>query len=141
MVNDKKSSKKVKSRRSIDCTQCKTQSVCCRLGAWIDLGEAKKIISAGIKGDFFHLEKDKHFPSGYRIGTSYEDERCSFLRPDGLCLIHKKNFSLKPVTCKEFPYENNRISYFADVLCFPYKTKIKNNRKKFRGYNNIRKKK
>jgi len=130
MADDKKNSKKIKSGRSIDCLQCKTQSDCCRLGAWIDLEEAKRIISSGIKGDFFHLEKDKSFPSGYRIGTSYEDETCSFLGSDGLCLVHKKDFGLKPITCKEFPYENNRISSFADVLCAPYKAKIKNRRKK-----------
>jgi len=139
MADDKKGSKKIKSRKSIDCAQCKTQSDCCRIGAWIDLEEAKKIISAGIRGDFFHLEKDKSFPSGYRIGTSHEDDVCSFLGPDGLCLIHKKNFGLKPVTCKEFPYENNRISYFTDVLCTTYRAKIKNNRKNM-GYNNIGKK-
>jgi Fe-S-cluster containining protein len=121
--------KKKKSRRSINCLACKTQSDCCRLGAWIDLGEAKRIISRGIKGDFFHLEKSKDFPSGYCIGTSYEDEPCSFLDSAGLCRIHKVDYRLKPKTCRDFPYDNNRIAYFADVLCVPYKTKIKNRKK------------
>jgi len=121
---------KRKSKRSISCLECRTQSDCCRLGAWIDLGEAKKIISLKIKGDFFHLEKDRHFPSGYRIGTSYEDDPCSFLDADGLCSIHKVDYNFKPKTCKEFPYENNKISSFADVLCTPYKSKIKNRNKK-----------
>lgn len=123
-------SKKIKTRKSIDCLKCKTQADCCQLGAWIDLEEAKKILSRGIKGDFFHLEKDKYFPSGFKVGTSYEDEPCLFLESDGLCLIHKVDYKLKPVTCKEFPYENNRISYFADVLCTVRKANIKNRKKK-----------
>jgi len=110
-----------KKKIKINCYECKTQSDCCRLGAWIDLEEAKKILSLGIKGDFFHLEKDKDFVSGYRVGTSYEDERCSFLDADGLCAIHKADYSLKPGTCKDFPYENNKLSSFADVLCTVFK--------------------
>lgn len=117
--------KKRKAKKGINCIECKSQSDCCRLGAWIDLEEAKKIISLGIKGDFFHLEKDKDFPSGYRVGTSYVDEPCSFLGSDGLCSIHKLDYSLKPSTCKEFPYENNKVSPFADVLCTPFKAKIR----------------
>lgn len=123
-------SEKRKTRKSIDCFKCKTQADCCRLGAWIDLEEAKKIVSRGIKGDFFHLEKDKDFPSGFKVGTSYEDEPCLFLGSDGLCLIHKVDHKLKPVTCKEFPYENNRISYFADVLCTLHKANIEKRKKK-----------
>ena len=53
----KKTSKK-KQQEVIDCSACKTQSDCCRVGAWIDLEEAKKILSLGIKGDFFHLEME-----------------------------------------------------------------------------------
>jgi len=118
--------KKNKTRKSIDCFKCRTQSDCCQLGAWIDLEEAKKIASRRIKGDFFHLEIDKDFPSGYRVGTSYEDEKCSFLDPDGLCRVHKVDYKLKPVTCKEFPYEDNKLSSFVGVLCTPYKNKMKN---------------
>jgi len=116
---------KKKARVRIHCRKCKTQSDCCQLGAWIDLEEAKKITSSGIKGDFFHLEKDRSFPSGFRIGTSIEDNPCVFLDSDGLCRIHKFDYSLKPVTCREFPYENGKVSSFADVLCTPYKNKIK----------------
>jgi Fe-S-cluster containining protein len=114
----------------IKCHECDTRSDCCRFGAWIDLEEAKKIISCGIKGDFFHLEKDKDFPSGYRIGTSYEDEACSFLGKDGLCAIHKFDYSVKPKTCREFPYEDKKLSSFADVLCTPYKSRLKKKRKR-----------
>jgi len=121
--------KKKKSRRSIKCVECRTQADCCRLGAWIDLEEAKRIVARGIKGDFFHLEKDKSFPSGYRVGTSYEDNPCSFLGSDGLCLVHKVDYRLKPKTCKDFPYENNRVSSFADFLCTQYKSKIKKRNK------------
>jgi len=121
--------KKKKSRRSINCYECKTQHDCCRLGAWIDLEEAKDILSLKLKGDFFHLEKDQSFPSGYKIGTSIEDEQCTFLDSDGLCSIHKVSYKHKPVTCKEFPYENKRISSFADVLCTEYKKKLRNKKR------------
>ena len=114
----------------IDCRKCKTQADCCRIGAWIDLEEAKKILTLGLKGDFFHLERDKDFPSGYRIGTSIEDEQCTFLDPDGLCSVHKIDYKLKPKTCKDFPYENNKLSDYAVVLCVAHKRKIKNKKKK-----------
>lgn len=117
-------------KEKIHCHKCKNQSDCCRFGAWIDLEEAKLIISAGIKGDFFHLEIDKSFPSGFKVGTSIEDNPCVFLDPDGLCRIHKHDYALKPVTCKEFPYENGRVSSFADVLCTPYRNKIRNKKRK-----------
>ena len=117
-------------KETICCHKCRTQADCCRMGAWIDLEEAKKIIARGIKGDFFHLEVDEDFPSGFRVGTSFEDEPCSFLDSDGLCLIHKVDYNLKPKTCKEFPYENSKLSDFADVLCTPFKAKIKNKRNK-----------
>lgn len=110
---------------AIDCSKCRNQADCCRMGAWIDLEEAKKILSLGIKGDFFHLEIDKDFPSGYKVGTSYEDEQCVFQDPDGLCRIHKIDYALKPVTCKEFPYEGGKIAPIADVLCVEHKSRIK----------------
>lgn len=116
----------------IDCAECNSQSDCCRFGAWADLEEAKKITSLRLKGEFFQLEKDEDFPSGYKLGTSYEDEPCSFLDPDGLCSIHKVDYDLKPQSCREFPYEDGRISPFADVLCTLYKSKKKkkkNNKK------------
>ncbi|MBU1870212.1 MAG: YkgJ family cysteine cluster protein [Candidatus Omnitrophica bacterium] len=109
--------KKKIEKHVIKCHECRTQADCCRMGAWIDLEEAKAIASAGIKGDFFHLEKDSDFPSGFCVGTSFEDEPCSFLDPDGLCRVHKLDYNLKPKTCIEFPYENNKLSDFVDVLC------------------------
>ena len=117
----------------IKCHHCKTQADCCRMGAWIDLGEAKKIVLAGIKGDFFHLEKDDQFPSGFCVGTSFEDESCSFLDPDGLCRIHKIDYKLKPKTCIEFPYEDNKLSSYAQVLCTLFKARKKKSGKKTSG--------
>ena len=111
--------------RKIDCIKCKQQKSCCDFGAWVDLGEAQKILSLGIKGDFYHLQKHKEYPSGYRVGTSYEDNQCYFLTPDGLCAIHKVDYSLKPDHCKEFPYENGKISPFANLLCPVFKAKRK----------------
>lgn len=113
----------------IDCSKCSKKHTCCDFGAWVDLEQAKKILSLGLKGDFYHLEKDKDSPSGYRVGTSVEDNRCSFLTRDGLCSIHKVNYDLKPLHCKEFPYENGRLSPFADVLCLQAKQKKRKKRK------------
>lgn len=119
--------KKNKKRKELVlCHKCRNQSDCCSVGAWIDLEEAKKIASYGIKGEFFHLEMDPVFPSGFKVGTSYEDEPCSFLDPDGLCRIHKISYDLKPVTCKEFPYEEDKLASIAHSLC----TLLKNRRKK-----------
>ena len=115
--------KKQKSKPSIDCNSCRSQSDCCRLGAWADLAEAKIIVSLGLKGEFFQLEKDKDFPSGYKIGTSYEDDPCTFLDPDGLCSIHKIDYHLKPQVCKEFPYEDNCLAPIADILCTVHKAR------------------
>ncbi len=122
--------KNKKKKEIIDCNKCKNQSACCRFGAWIDLEEAKNILKAGIKGDFFHLEIDKSFPSGWKVGTSIEDEKCVFLDPDGLCRVHKFDYGLKPVTCKEFPYEDGELSSFADVLCIPYKDRLKSRKRR-----------
>jgi len=123
---------KRKNKINIDCFQCEKQSDCCRLGAWIDLEEAKKILSLGIEGDFFHLEEDKHFPSGYKVGTSYEDEPCVFLDSDGLCRIHKVDYAFKPVTCKEFPYEGGKIASIAEFLCVAHKPKAKKDKRRKR---------
>lgn len=122
--------KKAKKHHHIDCRECRTQADCCRFGAWADLEEAKKIIALGLKGEFFQLEKDEDFPSGYKLGTSYEDEPCTFLDSKGLCTIHKVDYDLKPQTCKEFPYEDKKISPFADVLCTLHKSKMKRKKQK-----------
>jgi Fe-S-cluster containining protein len=107
--------------KKIDCSKCKQQDFCCGTGAWVDLEEAKKILSLGLKGEFYHLEKDKDFPSGYKIGTSLEYNRCSFITSEGLCSIHKINYGLKPVHCKEFPYENGKPAPFVKDLCLAAK--------------------
>ncbi|MFH0827250.1 MAG: YkgJ family cysteine cluster protein [Candidatus Omnitrophota bacterium] len=117
----------MRKKKKVECTECKAQAKCCRLGAWVDLGEAKKILGLGIKGgDFFHFEKDDSFPSGYKVGTSIEDEACTFITREGLCAIHKIDYNLKPTTCREFPYENGRLSSIARHLC----EIVKSNRKK-----------
>jgi len=121
----------MKRKQIIECRECKTQARCCRMGAWVDLGQAKKILDLGIKGaDFFHLEKDADYPSGYRVGTSIEDEPCIYLTRDGLCAIHKIDYSLKPHHCKEFPYEDGKLSPIAKYLCELVKAKRKNKNKK-----------
>lgn len=116
-----KIAKKVKKKDH--CHSCRSQSDCCRLGAWADLEEAKRIVALGLPGEFFQLEPDKDFPSGYRIGTSYEDQPCTFLDTDGLCSIHKIDYHLKPLSCQEFPYEDNKVSPYAKILCTPIKKK------------------
>ncbi|MBM3255426.1 MAG: hypothetical protein FJZ08_03920 [Candidatus Omnitrophica bacterium] len=116
----------MKKKNTIECHVCKAQSRCCRLGAWVDLEEAKKILNLGIKGgDFFHLEKDDDYPSGYRVGTSIEDEPCTFITKDGLCAIHKIDYRLKPEHCREFPYEKDKISPIARYLCEVVKSRRK----------------
>jgi Fe-S-cluster containining protein len=116
----------MKRKNKIDCSDCKVQSKCCRLGAWVDLEEAKKILTLGIKGgDFFHLEKDTSFPSGYKIGTSIEDEPCTFVTRNGLCAIHKIDYSFKPAHCREFPYDKGRLSSIAKYLCESVKARRK----------------
>lgn len=113
----------------IDCSKCREKHSCCDFGVWVDLEEAKKILSLGLIGDFYHLEKDADFPSGYKVGTSYEDNHCSFLTPEGLCAIHKVDYSLKPAHCREFPYEKGKLSPYADVLC-PHALKKQRENKK-----------
>ncbi|MDD4909534.1 MAG: YkgJ family cysteine cluster protein [Candidatus Omnitrophica bacterium] len=115
--------------KKVDCLKCKGKSACCDFGAWVDLEDAKKLISLGLKGDFYHFEKDENFPSGYRVGTSCENNRCSFLTPEGLCAIHKIDYNLKPSYCKEFPYENGKVSPFAEDLCPVFRPKRKSKKK------------
>jgi len=103
--------------KKINCDQCSKPSACCSFGAWVDLEEAKRIAALGLEGEFYHLEVDKDFPSGYRVGTSYGNSRCSFLTPRGLCSIHMIDYKFKPSHCKEFPYENKKLSPFAKHLC------------------------
>lgn len=111
--------------KTIDCVKCLQQSSCCNFGAWVDLEEAKKISTLGLKGIFYHLEPDKDFPSGYKVGTSYENNSCSFLTLEGLCAIHKVDYSFKPAHCKEFPYENGKLSPMVDLLCLQAQPKRK----------------
>jgi Fe-S-cluster containining protein len=113
----------------VDCIKCKRKHACCDFGVWVDLDEAKKILALGLKGDFYHLEIDKDSPSGYRVGTSYEDNACSFLTPEGLCSIHSVDYDLKPLHCKDFPYEDGKLAPLADVLCPAIKSKKKTSKR------------
>ncbi|MDD5246652.1 MAG: hypothetical protein PHS09_04585 [Candidatus Omnitrophica bacterium] len=120
----------MKKENKINCDECKKQHACCLTGAWLDLEEAKKILELGIpKGDFFHLVKDDSYPSGYRTSTSVGNNPCVFLTRTGLCSVHKINYDLKPVHCKEFPYENGKLSPVAKYLCLAVKAKRKSGRK------------
>lgn len=111
---------------NIDCNICKSQSTCCMTGAWVDLDEAKKILSLKIKGgDFFHMEKDSAYPSGYCTSTSIGFNPCTFLTRKGLCKVHMIDYGLKPMHCKEFPYEKGKISPVAKYLCPSAKRKKK----------------
>ena len=108
----------------IDCRKCPWPTSCCQEGVSIDLEEANKILSLGLSGEFFHLAKDKDFPSGYRIDTSYGDNPCTFLAKDGLCSIHKVDYELKPTPCKEFPSdEDGVISSDAKRICVLFRQK------------------
>lgn len=101
----------------IDCSKCVEQKSCCSFGAWVDLEEAKKIVPLKLKGIFHHFEEDDDFPSGFKVGTSREDEPCTFLTPKGLCSIHKVDYDLKPTHCKEFPYDGGKLAPNVDLLC------------------------
>ena len=107
--------------KKIDCDKCIQMSHCCQTGSWADLEEAKKIVELGLKGQFYHLEKDDDFPSGYRVGTCIDCNPCTFLTPDGLCSIHIVDYNLKPKMCKDFPYENGELAPFVNELCIMHK--------------------
>jgi hypothetical protein len=114
----------------IDCHRCSSPQSCCQEGVSIDLGEAVKILSLGLPGEFFHLAKDRDFPSGYRIDTSFGTNPCTFLTKEGLCSIHKIDYALKPTPCKEFPYnEDGSLSSDVTTLCALYKQRTKRQRK------------
>ena len=108
--------------KKINCRKCPYPASCCQEGVSIDLEEALKILSLGLSGEFFHLEKDKDFPSRYRIDTSYGDNPCTFLSKDGRCSIHAVNYELKPTPCKEFPHaEGGKFSSDAKRICVVYR--------------------
>ena len=103
--------------KNIDCSKCPEKKHCCKEGAWIDLKEARNISSLRLGGGFYHLRKDKTFPSGYKVATNYEENPCSFLTADGLCSVHRVDYNLKPAYCKEFPYEDGKIAPVAKEFC------------------------
>ena len=109
--------------KKISCLECPQKEHCCQEGVWVDLEEAKRISSLRLQGSFFHLTKDRKFPSGYKLDTTYADEPCSFLTADGLCSIHKVDYDLKPTYCKEFPYEDGKWAPLAREFCLLLKKK------------------
>jgi len=102
---------------AVDCLSCDFRGSCCRKGVWVDLEEAKKIIELDTLGNFYDLKKDEDFPSGYKIGTCLENEKCTFLGIDNLCVIHRINYELKPHYCKEFPLEDGKVTGDIIHLC------------------------
>ena len=105
-------------KKSVNCLDCGSLGLCCSEGVWVDLEEAKSIEAYGIfEGEFSHLKKDKTFPSGWKVSSSYNDSPCTFLAPDKLCKIHKTDFDLKPKYCKEFPIQDGKISPSFKNLC------------------------
>ncbi|MFH0771523.1 MAG: hypothetical protein V1933_02765 [Candidatus Omnitrophota bacterium] len=116
--------------KKIDCNKCVDSKSCCESGAWVDLEEAKKILALKLKGKFYHFEKDRGFPSGYKVGTSYKYYPCTFLTKEGLCAVHKVNYDLKPTYCKEFPYEDGKIAPYANELCIMFEDRTGAGKKK-----------
>jgi len=119
-----------RSTDKIDCAKCPAMHNCCKTGACVDLEEAKKIIKLKLKGEFFHLEEDSDFPSGYFVATSYDDTPCTFLDEEGLCTIHKVDYNLKPAYCIEFPYEDGKLSEFIEDLCLLHKKEPQKRKKR-----------
>lgn len=109
--------------KKIDCLGCPQKEYCCQEGAWVDLKEARNIAALRLSGEFYHLRKDKKFPSGYKVATNYEETPCSFLTADGLCSVHKVDYNLKPTYCREFPYEDGKIAPLAKQFCLLAKRK------------------
>lgn len=105
-------------RKYLNCLDCNSLGLCCGEGVWVDLDEAKDITAYGIfKGEFSNLKKDRTFPSGWKVSSSYNDGPCTFLDRKGLCNIHKTDFDLKPKYCKEFPIQDGKTSPSFKNLC------------------------
>ena len=109
--------------KTIDCLECKQQSSCCSFGAWVDLEEAKKISTLGLKGIFIILNRIRIFLPAIELERAMKIIPVLFSLRDGLCVIHKVDYSFKPAHCKEFPYENGKLSPMVDSLCSLAKSK------------------
>jgi len=114
----------------INCNKCIRMHHCCATGAWVDLEEAKRILKLNLGGEFYHLEKDPDYPSGYKMGTSIGYNPCTFLTKDGLCSIHIANYAYKPKMCIEFPYEKGKLAPYIYDLCIMYKRAKKKAKKR-----------
>ena len=103
---------------------CKCTGECCLYGVYMDLNEAKKILSIknklipifdetqtkDISRWFEPPEKDEDFDSGVAIGTEINNHKCTFLDKDGLCTLQKlalqegeHKWKYKPEYCILFP--------------------------------------
>lgn len=97
------------------CQRC-IEGMCCKDGVAVDLEEAKRISAFNIplKRPWFHdLREDADFPSGWALDTTVRDGRCVFQRKDKKCRIYKG----RPSSCRDFPYENNRLFKYLGYLC------------------------
>lgn len=93
-------------KKIIDCPKCPRPGYCCQEGVGIDLEEAKKILPLKLHGRFFHLAKDKDYPSGYIVDVSHKCTPCTFLTPEGLCSVHIVDYGCKPEPCIDFPHDD-----------------------------------
>lgn len=104
--------------------KCKCSGECCLYGVFMDLNEAKQILSAksrlvslfdasqtkDVSKWFENPEKDSDFESGVAIGTEINNHKCTFLDKDGLCSLQKlaeregvHKWKYKPQYCILFP--------------------------------------
>ncbi len=120
---------------SKSCGPFKCESVCCSSGVFADVKEKEVILShkESIKKymdetqttddtQWFeqHIEEDQDFPSGKAIGTNVHNNKCVFLRKDGMCSIQVMSteqgmgkWAIKPFYCIAFP-----ITVVDGVLTF-----------------------
>ncbi len=103
---------------------CKCNGECCLYGVFMDMGEAKNILSIQDKliplfdetqtkntdKWFEPPEEDEDFESGYAVGTEINNHKCTFLDKNGLCSLQKLannegvyKWKYKPEYCILFP--------------------------------------
>lgn len=102
---------------------CKQCSDCCKTGVVVDLKQALKIIDK-CGGQMHHLKKNKDFPSGFSVETSYDSDKCLYLKRNK-CTIYKH----RPRYCGEFPLEDGKVSQEVD-LCPQLDSKGRHKKKK-----------
>lgn len=115
----------MKNKIKSTCEDCEMMGSCCRYGTTVGLEEAKKILKLDLLGEFYNLESDISFKSGYSLSTSINGEPCSFLCSDGKCSIHKISYKYKPKYCKQFPCEDGKLINQSYQLCYKLNKKDK----------------